>query len=90
MTQEQFEQLISLLIMRFNKLDKTLDSMTNVKLSLDGDKLLDNQDLCLLLNVTKRTLARYRKKNLIAYYQIDGKTYYRASEIQDFLKKKGK
>jgi hypothetical protein len=53
---------------------------------MDGDKLLDNQDLCMLLSITKRSLARYRQKKLIWYYQIDGKTYYKAYEIQEFLK----
>lgn len=57
---------------------------------LDGDTLLDNQDMCQLLGVTKRTLARYRQKKLVSYYMIDGRTYYKASEVQTFLQKKGK
>ena len=57
---------------------------------LDGDALLDNQDLCQLLGVTKRTLARYRQKKLVSYYMIDGRTYYKASEVAEFLRKKGR
>ena len=57
---------------------------------LDGDALLDNQDMCQLFGVTKRTIARYRQKKLVSYYMIDGRTYYKASEVQTFLKKKGK
>lgn len=57
---------------------------------LDGDVLLDNQDMCELLGVTKRTLARYRQKNKVTYYMIDGRAYYKASEVQGFLKRKGK
>lgn len=41
-------------------------------------------------NFTKRTLARYRQKKLVTYYMIDGRTYYKASEVQDFLSRKGK
>ncbi len=41
-------------------------------------------------SVTKRTIARYRQKKLVSYYMIDGRTYYKASEVQTFLKKKGK
>lgn len=41
------------------------------------------------LNITKRTLARYRQKKLIKYYMIDRKVFYRASEIQAFMKEKG-
>lgn len=46
--------------------------------------------MCELLGVTKRTLARYRQKKLVTYYMIDGRTYYKASEVQDFLNMKGK
>ena len=40
--------------------------------------------------MTKRTLARYRQKKLVTYYMIDGRTYYKASEVQEFLNRKGK
>ncbi len=41
--------------------------MNMLKQCLDGDTLLDNQDICELLCVTKRTLALYRQKKLISY-----------------------
>jgi len=74
---------------RFDGVEKKLDRMITVKDVMDGDELLDNQDLCLLLGITKRTLATYRQKKLIPYYQGDRKTYYRASEVKEFLKRKG-
>ena len=51
---------------------------------------MDNYDLCQLLGVTKRTLARYRQKRYVTYYMIDGRTYYKASEVEAFLNQKGK
>ena len=59
---------------------------------MDGDTLLDNCDLAQLLGVTQRTIARYREKGLIRYYQTDenGKNFYRSSEIREFLQQKGK
>lgn len=74
---------------RFDKIDKTLERMTKLKDCLDGDTLLDNYDMCALLGVTKRTLARYRQLKKVTYYMIDGRTYYKSSEIKEFLKKKG-
>lgn len=71
-------------------MERAFERMNKLKDCLDGDTLLDNYDLCRLLGVTKRTLARYRQKNLIRYYMIDGRTYYKASEMQEFLKMKGK
>jgi excisionase family DNA binding protein len=46
--------------------------------------------MCQLLGITKRTLARYRQKKLIRFYTIRGKVWYKASEVEEFLKKKGK
>ena len=87
---DKLEELLKFINSRFDGIDKKLDSMLNVKDVMDGDKLLDNQDLCFLLGITKRSLARYRQKNLIPYYQGDRKTYYKASEVKDFLKKREK
>ena len=78
------------LMERFDKMERAFERMNKLKDCLDGDTLLDNYDLCRLLGVTKRTLARYRQKKLIRYYMIDGRTYYKASEIQEFLQMKGK
>ena len=77
------------LMERFDKIEKMLERQNKMKEFLDGDTLLDNYDLSKLLGVTHRTLARYRQKKLIRYYMIDGRTYYKASEINDFLKMKG-
>ena len=77
------------LMERFDKIEKMLERQNKMKECLDGDTWLDNYDMSKLLGVTHRTLARYRQKKLIRYYMIDGRTYYKASEINDFLKMKG-
>ena len=77
------------LMERFDKIEKMLERQNKIKECLDGETLLDNYDLSKLLGGTHRTLARYRQKKLIRYYMIDGRTYYKASEINDFLKMKG-
>lgn len=83
--QKMFMQIME----RFDRIEKKLERMNKIKECFDGDTLLDNYDLCKLLGVTYRTLARYRQKKLVRYYMIDGRTYYKASEINDFLKMKG-
>jgi len=82
----EFQQIMD----KLESMDKKLDRMTRIKDAMDGDKLLDNHDMCMLLGVTKRTLQRYRQFKKVIYYNIDGKTYYKASEIQEFLKRHGK
>lgn len=84
-TSEMFECIID----RLDRLMAGLDSLNKQRECFDGDTLLDNSDMCRLLNITKRTLARYRQKKLVRYYTIDRKVFYRASEIREFMKERG-
>jgi len=52
-------------------------------------KLLDNQDLCQLLNVNKRTLQRYRSRGVLKYLRIGGKTFYTTEQVNNFIKNSG-
>ena len=89
---EVLEKMIMTIVEGFDRIEKKLDRMNRLKDCLDGDTLLDNCDLAQLLGVTQRTIARYREKGLIRYYQTDenGKNFYRSSEIREFLHQKGK
>lgn len=87
---ETLHKMFIQLMERFDKVDNTLERMNRQKVALDGDTLLDNYDMCTLLGITKRTLARYRQKKLVTYYMIDGRTYYKSSEVKDFLNRRGK
>lgn len=87
---QHIDECLKLILTRFDKIDDRLERMTKIKDSLDGDEFLDNQDLCNLLGVTKRTLQRYRQKKIISYYMIDKKPYYKKSEILSFFSQKGK
>ena len=44
---------------------------------LDGERLYDNQEVCLLLRISKRTLQRYRNNGVLKFYSIYHKTYYK-------------
>lgn len=68
---ENLEKHLKDIGVKLDKLDRKIDSLISVKECLDGDQLLDNQDLCLLLGVTKQTLYRYRKKGILKYYMVN-------------------
>lgn len=89
---EILEKLITTVVEGFTRIEKKLERMNRLKECLDGDTLIDNVDLAELLGVSQRTLARYREKGLIRYYNMkdNGKNFYLASEIQAFLKQRGK
>lgn len=70
---------------RFDKIEDKLDRISMNKSILDGDELMDNQDLCTFLGVTKRTVQRYRNLRLIPFYKIDKLVYYKKSDVLKFF-----
>lgn len=69
-----------------HKLDEVLRLLKS-KNRLDGKNILDNQDLCLMLNLSTRTLRRYRAIGILPYIQIGSKPFYYESDVQEFIKK---
>lgn len=55
-----------------------------------SDPLMDNNEVCKLLKVSKRTLQNYRDNGEISFSQIGAKLLYRTSDIDDFLKRNHK
>jgi len=52
---------------------------------LNGERLYDNQDLCLMLQVSKRSLQRYRSIGILPYMMLRQKAYYKESDVERFL-----
>ena len=48
---------------------------------------LDNQDVCRILNISKRTLQSYRDSGKLAFSQINHKIYYKPNDVETFLQK---
>jgi hypothetical protein len=46
---------------------------------------LDNQDVCSILKVSKRTLQTYRDNGKLPFTQIDRKMYYKPADIESLL-----
>lgn len=84
---EDFEKWMQKLSKRLDEIGKDLKSLINTKEVFDEDeKLLDNQDLAFLLKVSKRTLQRYRSSGKLPYFMIAHKTYYRTSDVREFVR----
>jgi hypothetical protein len=68
--------------------NKKNDDQTKPKEKLAlGDQWLDNEDVCKVLRVTKRTLQNYRDNFVLPYSQIGKKILYKASDVQLILEK---
>ena len=48
---------------------------------------LDNQDVCQILNISKRTLQTYRDNGTLAYTQINHKVFYKPEDVEKVINK---
>lgn len=84
---ETFEAYMERLLEQVEKVVGALDKKYKKPQNyLNGERLYDNQDVCLLLNVSKRTLQRYRDNGL-KYHTILHKTYYREKDVHEFIRR---
>lgn len=82
---DHFDEWMVRLMHRLDRQDKVLERLKKPVATLDNDALLDNQDLCQLLQVSKRTLQRYRSSHTLLYHRIGNKTLYKDSDVQNFI-----
>lgn len=72
-----------------------IDKIDQINDKLDAEKpkftlneyWLDIQEACFVLRVSKRTLQNYRDEGILPFSQINGKIYFKASDIQKHLEK---
>jgi len=72
----------------FDKLETTdakINRLLNHQACLEGDELLDNQDLIGMLKVSHRTLQRYRSQGKLPYCNLNGKSFYRLTDVTKFI-----
>lgn len=77
---QTFEQIKDQL-MHFAKQIKKLCTNDQAK-----GKWLDNQDVCELLNISKRSLQYYRNCGKLSFSQINNKCYYKVADVEKLLK----
>ncbi|RHM11498.1 DNA-binding protein [Parabacteroides merdae] len=55
--------------------------------SSDLNEWLDNQDVCILMNISDRKLLSLRQKGLIPFSRIDRKVYYKKEDILNYMRR---
>lgn len=71
---------------RFDILNDHVGDIQKQRNSIDGEELLDNQDLLQMLKISQRSLQRYRSAGKLPYYTISGKLYYKLSDVHQFVR----
>ena len=85
-----FEGWMQRIMERFDRNEQLICSLTGKELKevhdLDGERLLDNQDLYQMLHSSERSLQRHRTDGVLKYCKLKGKVYYKESDVADFVK----
>ena len=88
LTRNNFENWMQKVMERLDRQDEMLLSMQpsgKAPNPMNGIRLFDNQDLCMLLQISKRTLQFYRDTGKISFSIIGHKCYYKESDITELL-----
>ncbi len=78
---ETFETMLS----KFEGFAKRMEHLCLQHGDRERSQWMDNQDVCLLLNISPRTLQTLRDNGTLAYTQICHKTYYKPEDVQKIL-----
>lgn len=71
---------------RFDILSDQLGSNNRQLNAIDGEELLDNQEVLQKLKISPRSLQRYRSSGQLPYFTISGKLYYKLSDVYQFIR----
>jgi hypothetical protein len=71
---------------RFDLMNEQINDVQKSRNNIDGEELLDNQDVLQILKISNRSLQRYRSSGKLAYYTISGKIYYKLSDVHQFIR----
>ncbi|HSH67658.1 MAG TPA: helix-turn-helix domain-containing protein [Bacteroidia bacterium] len=71
---------------RLDMLSDHIGDLQKKRTCIDGEELLDNQDLLQMLKISSRSLQRYRSMGKLPYYTISGKLYYKLSDVHQFIR----
>lgn len=72
---------------RFEAFAEKVDKLCSTGDDKGMEKWLDNQDVCQILNISKRTLQTYRDNGMLAYSQINHKVFYKPEDVEKVINK---
>lgn len=82
----EFISWMERIMTRFDLLSEKIKENKKELNSIDGEQLLDNQDVLQLLKISPRSLQRYRSDKKLPYYTISGKLYYKLSDVHQLIR----
>ena len=70
---------------RMRTIEEKVDTLHRKRTDLHLKKWLDNQEVCDMLGVSKRTLQVYRDNGVLPFTKIKHKVFYKPEDVQKFI-----
>lgn len=71
---------------RFEAFAGKVDRLCGRERDRDLEDWLDNQEVCRILNISKRTLQTYRDNGTLPFTRIGHKMYYKADDVKGIVR----
>ena len=72
---------------QFKRLTRTVDALCYESDEKRMAKWLDNQDVCVILGISLRTLQTYRDNGTLPYSQIGHKMFYKPEDVEQIIQR---
>ncbi len=72
---------------RFEAFTQKVENLCGYHQDKSLNRWLDNQDVCQILSISKRTLQTYRDNGTLAYTQINHKIFYKPEDVESVINK---
>ncbi len=83
---EEFKETLISISEGIKDIQAKLNTLVQSQPLSTSEKWLDSQDVIMLLHLSKRKLQYLRNKKTIPFSHINNKFYYKASDIEAYLK----
>ena len=80
-SKEKYEEMVGKLNLLSDRVNEIIGRRERGKLS----RWMDNQDVCLRLDISPRTLQTLRDTGRLAFTQIQRKIYYRPEDVEKLM-----
>ena len=70
---------------RFEEFVRKVDDLCNRSGNKTMGKWLDSQDVCVILNISPRSLQTLRESGKLAYTLVGRKTFYKAEDVESVI-----
>ena len=75
------------IITSIQQLKEKLENIKGRQTSKSLDDWMENQEVCMALNISQRTLQAMRSNGTLPFSKIDRKTYYRKQDVIRLIEK---